>query len=414
MEITTIIGYSAAVFMIFGYLPQTIHTIRTRSTDDIAIGTFLLLGIGSICFMIQGYMLDNYPLAITNTLTTVMSAIIFVIKIKNDRLKKKKLLSFRKKKQKSQEEDLKNSNSKNTNIVVQKKSKLTSLSLFLSISAILLSGGCIVALIVTPATDKALTESVVSLVAVCATLIVGVQIFNSVEYRHAIDKVEKKHDDAINQIKSLQNDKEETINELKKTNIQTIRSDGDASRMVAYLLLTTDKPTWAIGWTCRAMKRYSECFKADKDSNVLSPSYVDLKNQCIPIVGLCIRRFVEMVVDKKKTIASTKEVIIEIVNDDNHEKKKLVLIRAFKDLVDYRIMENKKDSIFEETLEQEELISTYISLIQKTLTPKDLKECERISWFRNEDGRFTEELSKHKRDDSVSIDNLFDELKKMC
>jgi Uncharacterized conserved protein len=90
MELTTVIGYMATVFMIFGYLPQTIHTIRTRSTDDIALGTFLSLGIGSICFMIQGYMLSNYPLAITNTLTTVMSAIIFVIKIKNDRAKKKK------------------------------------------------------------------------------------------------------------------------------------------------------------------------------------------------------------------------------------------------------------------------------------------------------------------------------------
>ena len=90
ITVTNIIGYSAAIFMIFGYLPQTIHTIRTRSTDDIALGTFLSLGIGSICFMVQGYLLNNYPLAITNTLTTIMSAIIFVIKIKNDRLKKKK------------------------------------------------------------------------------------------------------------------------------------------------------------------------------------------------------------------------------------------------------------------------------------------------------------------------------------
>lgn len=90
MDIATIIGYMAAVFMIFGYLPQTIHTIRTRSTDDIALGTFLSLGIGSICFMIQGYMLSNYPLAITNTLTTIMSAIIFIIKINNDRKKKLK------------------------------------------------------------------------------------------------------------------------------------------------------------------------------------------------------------------------------------------------------------------------------------------------------------------------------------
>jgi MtN3 and saliva related transmembrane protein len=88
IDIATIIGYTAAIFMIFGYLPQTIHTIKTRSTDDIAMGTFLSLGLGSICFMIQGYMLENYPLAITNTLTTVMSAIIFGIKMVNDRKKK--------------------------------------------------------------------------------------------------------------------------------------------------------------------------------------------------------------------------------------------------------------------------------------------------------------------------------------
>ncbi|MDR0370398.1 MAG: hypothetical protein LBH80_00875 [Prevotellaceae bacterium] len=84
-----IIGYAAAVFMIFGYLPQTIRTIRTRMTDDIAVGTFLSMGLGSICFMIQGYVLGNIPLAITNTLTTVMSAIIFGIKMTNDRKKKR-------------------------------------------------------------------------------------------------------------------------------------------------------------------------------------------------------------------------------------------------------------------------------------------------------------------------------------
>lgn len=85
---TTVIGYFAAFFMIMGYLPQTIHTIRTRSTDDIALGTFLSMGVGSACFMAQGYMSGNYPLAITNTLTTVMCAIIFAIKMHNDYGKK--------------------------------------------------------------------------------------------------------------------------------------------------------------------------------------------------------------------------------------------------------------------------------------------------------------------------------------
>lgn len=83
-NITAIVGSVAAITMVLGYLPQTVKTIKTRSTDDIALGSFLLMGIGSICFAIQGFMLDNAPLAITNTLTATMSAIIFGIKIYND------------------------------------------------------------------------------------------------------------------------------------------------------------------------------------------------------------------------------------------------------------------------------------------------------------------------------------------
>ena len=88
--ILTIIGYLAAICMVLGYLPQAIYTIRTRDTDGIAMPTFLLLGFGSIFFVIQGIMLGNWPLMITNTITTVSSAIVFGIKIHNDRRKKKK------------------------------------------------------------------------------------------------------------------------------------------------------------------------------------------------------------------------------------------------------------------------------------------------------------------------------------
>ena len=76
--------------MVLGYLPQTIQTIRTRSTDDSALGTFLLMAVGALLFAIQGYLLDNIPLLATNVLTTTMSTIIFSIKMYNDYFKKKK------------------------------------------------------------------------------------------------------------------------------------------------------------------------------------------------------------------------------------------------------------------------------------------------------------------------------------
>lgn len=84
-----IIGYAAALCMILGYLPQAIATIRTRDTDGIALPTFCMLGLGSIFFVIQGLMLSNWPIVITNVIASVCSIIIFAIKIHNDRRKKK-------------------------------------------------------------------------------------------------------------------------------------------------------------------------------------------------------------------------------------------------------------------------------------------------------------------------------------
>ncbi len=72
--------------MVLGYLPQAIYTIRTRDTDAIALPTFLLMGLGSVFFIVQGFFSDpvNWPLIITNSITGLSSAIVFAIKIHND------------------------------------------------------------------------------------------------------------------------------------------------------------------------------------------------------------------------------------------------------------------------------------------------------------------------------------------
>ena len=86
MSLFEIFGTLAAICMVFGYLPQAIYTIRTRDTDAIALPTFLLMGLGSIFFIIQGFYSKpvNIPLIVTNSITAVSSAIVFGIKIYND------------------------------------------------------------------------------------------------------------------------------------------------------------------------------------------------------------------------------------------------------------------------------------------------------------------------------------------
>lgn len=86
---TAIVGYTASICMILGYLPQAIVTIRTRDTDGIAMPTFIMLGLGSVFFVVQGLILGNMPLVITNVITTICSVIIFGIKIHNDRRKRR-------------------------------------------------------------------------------------------------------------------------------------------------------------------------------------------------------------------------------------------------------------------------------------------------------------------------------------
>ncbi|MBP3757594.1 MAG: hypothetical protein J6I61_09975 [Prevotella sp.] len=87
-----ICGIIASVAMVLGYLPQAIRTIKTRNTDSIALPTFLMMGIGGFCFMLQGLLHKPeiiWSLFITNLITTVCSGIVFGIKMYNDYFKKK-------------------------------------------------------------------------------------------------------------------------------------------------------------------------------------------------------------------------------------------------------------------------------------------------------------------------------------
>lgn len=85
----SIFGWAASISMVLGYMPQAIVTMRTRDTDGIALPTFTMMGLGSIFFIVQGILIENWPLVVTNVITAVCAVIITGIKIYNDYFKKK-------------------------------------------------------------------------------------------------------------------------------------------------------------------------------------------------------------------------------------------------------------------------------------------------------------------------------------
>lgn len=92
-NLTDIIGYTASICLVLGYMPQAIYTIRTHDTEGIALPTFLMMAIGGFAFMIQGLIHKPdiiWSLFLTNLITSTCSSIVFGIKIYNDYFKKKK------------------------------------------------------------------------------------------------------------------------------------------------------------------------------------------------------------------------------------------------------------------------------------------------------------------------------------
>ena len=72
-------GYLAIFFTTVSFLPQAIKTVRTRETAGLSLLTYLFLFLGSLSWFIYGIYLTDYPLMITNSLTTIFTGIILYL-----------------------------------------------------------------------------------------------------------------------------------------------------------------------------------------------------------------------------------------------------------------------------------------------------------------------------------------------
>jgi len=74
-----IFGYFAAFFTAVSFLPQAIKTVKTRQTAGLSLLTYLFLFLGSLSWFIYWFYLTDYPLMITNSLTTIFTGIILYL-----------------------------------------------------------------------------------------------------------------------------------------------------------------------------------------------------------------------------------------------------------------------------------------------------------------------------------------------
>lgn len=76
------IGSIAAVLTTFAFLPQVIKVIKTKDTESIALGMYLMQVVGIGLWLMHGLAIQDLPLIAANSISLILSATILAYKIK--------------------------------------------------------------------------------------------------------------------------------------------------------------------------------------------------------------------------------------------------------------------------------------------------------------------------------------------
>lgn len=80
-----LIGYLAASLTTLSFLPQALHTFRTRDVSGISLGMYTLFTSGVALWLAYGLLLGAWPLIAANGLTLALALAILVMKLRYSR-----------------------------------------------------------------------------------------------------------------------------------------------------------------------------------------------------------------------------------------------------------------------------------------------------------------------------------------
>ena len=80
MDIIQIMGLTAAVLTTGANFPQTYKVIKTKSTKSLSFSSFLMLFLGSVIWVIYGFLRDDIPVILANGIAGCLHATILIMK----------------------------------------------------------------------------------------------------------------------------------------------------------------------------------------------------------------------------------------------------------------------------------------------------------------------------------------------
>lgn len=82
MQLSDLIGYIAALLTTFSFVPQAVHTFKTKDVRGISLTMYSIFVVGITLWLVYGLLLSAWPIVLANTITLALAVAILTMKLK--------------------------------------------------------------------------------------------------------------------------------------------------------------------------------------------------------------------------------------------------------------------------------------------------------------------------------------------
>ncbi len=84
MNTSTMVGFFAGFLTTISFLPQIVKTWKTKSASDLSLGMFSVFSVGVVFWLVYGFLIQESPMILWNSVTLILVLAILVMKLKFD------------------------------------------------------------------------------------------------------------------------------------------------------------------------------------------------------------------------------------------------------------------------------------------------------------------------------------------
>lgn len=81
--LNTCIGSIAAVCTTVAFIPQVLHSWRTRDLSGISLPMYTIFTSGVVLWLIYGLLIGDWPVILANAVTALLAGIVLCLKLKS-------------------------------------------------------------------------------------------------------------------------------------------------------------------------------------------------------------------------------------------------------------------------------------------------------------------------------------------